>query len=389
MSVNIKPNHSNTVAEFFAGIGLMRMGLEQAGWKIVFANDIDSTKHKIYQNHFNDDPSHFVLGDIHELSGKSIPSVFLATASFPCTDLSLAGRREGLMGRNSSAYWGFIKVLREMENRRPRVVLLENVEGFLSSNGGNDFREALLALNDLGYAVDAFIIDAARFVPQSRVRLFVVGKKMNIVDNVVNSPQLSFYQNELRTQKLADFILSNPDINWDIRHLGALPKRKSTLQNIVDSTPDDAKEWWNEERVAYLLQQTSDRHKLVIEAALNGEDYSYFTAFRRIRNGKSMAEIRSDGVAGCLRTPKGGSARQILLKVGFGKIKIRLLSPRECAKLMGADNFSISSSANEALFGFGDAVCVPVVKWIADNYINPLLQELNKNMPSPQSYVLK
>ncbi len=90
-----------------------------------------------------------------------------------------------------------------------------------------------------------------------------------------------------------------------------------------------------------------------------------------------MAEIRSDGIAGCLRTPKGGSARQILLRVGKGKIDIRLLSPRECARLMGADAYHISGNINQALFGFGDAVCVPVVTWIGENYLNPLLAEIN------------
>jgi DNA (cytosine-5)-methyltransferase 1 len=91
-----------------------------------------------------------------------------------------------------------------------------------------------------------------------------------------------------------------------------------------------------------------------------------------------MAEIRSDGIAGCLRTPKGGSARQILLRVGKGKIDIRLLSPRECARLMGADEYHISGNINQALFGFGDAVCVPVVTWISENYLNPLLSEINR-----------
>lgn len=385
MSVNPPSIFPNTFAEFFAGIGLMRLGLEQAGWKILYANDIDSVKQKIYQNNFKDKQNHFQLGDIHELLSKEIPTVTLATASFPCTDLSLAGRREGLIGKNSSAYWGFIKVLKEMENRRPRIVLLENVEGFLTSNGGKDFKEALLALNELGYAVDAFIVDASKFVPQSRVRLFVVGKRNLTSNNVVNSPQLSFYQSEVRPKKLADFILSNPDINWSIRQLGGLPKRSNTLSDIVDNTTNDSEEWWKEERVQYLLQQTYERHRHILESAKLRDEYSYFTAFRRVRNGKSMAEIRSDGIAGCLRTPKGGSARQILLKVGFGEIKIRLLSPRECARLMGADDYLITSSTNEALFGFGDAVCVPVVRWIAENYLTPLVIELNNKLQLAES----
>ncbi len=89
-----------------------------------------------------------------------------------------------------------------------------------------------------------------------------------------------------------------------------------------------------------------------------------------------MAEIRSDGIAGCLRTPKGGSAKQILLKVGRGNVKVRLLTGRECARLMGADDYAISKNVDRDLFGFGDAVCVPVVSWIAKNYLNPVLEKL-------------
>lgn len=124
-------------AEFFAGIGLMRLGLEKAGWQIAYANDIDPTKENIYSKHFNDPENHFHLGDIHKLKGSQVPNVSLATASFPCTDLSLAGRREGLSGRQSSAFWGFVSVLEDMGERRPPIVLLENINGFLTPYSQN------------------------------------------------------------------------------------------------------------------------------------------------------------------------------------------------------------------------------------------------------------
>lgn len=365
-----------TFAEFFAGIGLMRIGLENAGWEIRFANDIDPVKEKMYNSHFQDKHNHFLLGDIHELNGENIPTVTLATASFPCTDLSLAGRREGLAGRHSSAFWGFVDALESMGKRRPPFVLLENVEGFLTSNKGQDFKEALTALNGLGYAVDAFIIDASHFVPQSRVRLFVVGHQKPQTDNGVEQRKTP-YPSKLRSKKLVDFILENPEINWDIRDLPALPTRSATLSDIIEDLPENSKLWWSEDRVEYLLNQTFDRHKSIIEFLKPKNEYSYLTAFRRVRKGRSMAEIRSDGIAGCLRTPKGGSARQILLRVGRGQIRIRFVSPRECARLMGADNFTLSGNFNQSLFGFGDAVCVPVVTWIAKHYLNPLLNDLN------------
>jgi DNA (cytosine-5)-methyltransferase 1 len=87
-----------------------------------------------------------------------------------------------------------------------------------------------------------------------------------------------------------------------------------------------------------------------------------------------MAELRVDGIAGCLRTPRGGSGRQILVKAGHGELHARLLTPRECARLMGADEFKLTGSANDALFGFGDAVCVPAVSWIAQHWLNPAIE---------------
>ena len=184
---------NQNVAEFFAGIGLMRIGLEQAGWNVVWANDIDEDKFKMYRGHFQNDRSHFELGDVHKLDSDSIPRITLATASFPCNDLSLAGGRRGLAGEQSGAFWGFVKAIKGMGNRRPPLLMLENVPGFLTSNDGNDLTDACLALNELGYSLDLVMIDASYFVPQSRQRLFLIGKQNNQkVSYVSESPAASF-----------------------------------------------------------------------------------------------------------------------------------------------------------------------------------------------------
>ncbi len=363
-------------AEFFAGIGLMRLGLEQAGWQIKFANDLDPKKLEMYTARFPDADDHYLLKDVHKLSTNELPTVDLATASFPCTDLSLAGARKGLGGKQSSAFWGFIKVIGSMGDRRPPLVLIENVTGFLTSHRGKDFREAMLALNGLGYSVDPFIIDAARFVPQSRQRLFVVGVLRH--ERVIGPPpkSLLFLESEARPAALADFIFRNPEINWDLRTLPPLPQTDLKLEGVIEDLPIDSKMWWSESRVEYLLNQMSDRHsKLVDEMVASGKRH-VATAFRRVRKGKSMAEVRADGIAGCLRTPRGGSGRQILILVEDGRVRVRLLSPNECARLMGANGFPITVSLNQALFGFGDAVCVDVVEWIARNYLDPVMDEL-------------
>ena len=365
-----------TFAEFFAGIGLMRLGLEKEGWKAVFANDICRDKHEMYSAHFGNEGAHFFIEDIHNLGAEQIPSVTMATASFPCNDLSLAGMRKGLVGKQSSAYWGFVRILDEMGERRPPIVLLENVAGFLTSHGGRDFQAALLALNRLGYAVDAMIIDASFFVPQSRVRLFVVGKLRNGTAAWKIEENLHFFESSVRPKALADFIFTHPEIVWDLKDL-APPKRKLTaLPDIVEDLEDDSSFWWIEKRREYLMNQMSEKHLKQLREMMSKRQWSYGTVFRRIRKGRSMAELRSDGIAGCLRTPRGGRGRQILVKAGYGEVKVRLMTPRECAKLMGADNFVVNVPLNQALFGFGDAVCVPVVAWIAKNYLNPLVEDM-------------
>ena len=122
-----------------------------------------------YAGHFGCSADDVDGTDIHQLAGSKIPDIDLATASFPCTDLSIAGGRAGIRSGESSAFWGFERVLEEMgDERRPPLVLLENVVGFLDSHGGRDFRDVMLSLNELGYLVDPFILDARWFVPQSR-----------------------------------------------------------------------------------------------------------------------------------------------------------------------------------------------------------------------------
>ena len=366
-------NHSHslrvkTVAEFFAGIGLMRMGLERREWHVAFANDIDPKKLAIYRGHFGQEET-LMAGDIHCLKGKDVPTVSLATASFPCTDLSLAGSREGLAGLHSSALWGFTDLLQDMGGRRPPLILLENVTGFLTSHKGKDFRRAMLRLNELGYAVDAFVIDAVRFVPQSRQRLFVVG-----VQNTATS--IPPVESDARPANLIEFIRHNHDICWCLRPLPALPPPGRRLVEILDDLPPHDPHWWSDERATYLLNQMSVKHRSLAETMISGNGWSYSPVFRRMRKGKSMAELRTDGVAGCLRTPKGGSGRQILFKGGLGRYAARLITAREAARLMGADDYKMSASLNDALFGFGDAVCVPVVEWIATHYLDPVLEEL-------------
>jgi DNA (cytosine-5)-methyltransferase 1 len=217
------------------------------------------------------------------------------------------------------------------------------------------------------------MLDAAYFVPQSRPRLFVVAKKA-----VTHKPVFLATPTATRPKALIDFILGADDLKWDVSPLPEPPRREARLVHILEDLPETDATWWPAARGKYFINQLHPAHVKKARAMIHASRFSYATAFRRIRNSKSVAELRTDGIAGCLRTPRGGSARQILFKAGRGKYWVRLLTARECARLQGVPDgsFKIDVPLNQALFGFGDAVCVPVIEWIAKNYLVPAAAEL-------------
>jgi len=306
--------------------------------------------------------------------------VALAHASFPCTDTSLAGARGGIRSGESSAFWEFERILKEMDDSlntdKPPIVLVENVAGLLTSGKGQDLVAILEALNNLGYVADLLIVDAVHFVPQSRVRLFVIGSLIDHAQERHEIESIIAEGSDTRPKKIQDFIRLNSQIKWHIQDVPNLPYRDIQLVDVID----EHAVWWPRDRTDYLYSQMFDRHKDIVERMMENNYWSYGTVFRRmrIRDGskQSTAELRTDGIAGCLRTPKGGSARQIILRAGYGKYDARLLNARECARLMGADDYNLPEgiSLNSALFGFGDAVCVPVIEWISTYCLDPILE---------------
>ncbi|HEY5054256.1 MAG TPA: DNA (cytosine-5-)-methyltransferase [Solirubrobacterales bacterium] len=357
-------------AEFFAGIGLMRLGLESGDVKTVWANDIEPDKRDMYVANFGADE--FVLRDIRDIEGVSLPDIDIATASFPCTDLSLAGNRQGLGTAGaprdeeggSSMFWEFARMLEELDDRRPSVVLLENVLGFASSHGGRDLRGAIRELNRLGYSCDLMAIDARHFVPQSRPRMFIVG----LMDPAPEDQLTDFSGRPEWVHRLVDDM---PGARLHARELPSLPVGPSNLNKAVERHETDSDDWWDVDRVKLFVASLSPIQSARLQSLRQSEDLIWRTAYRRTRNGVAVWEIRADGIAGCLRTARGGSSKQAIVEAGQGGVRVRWMTPREYARLMGAPSFCLGTGRNQALFGFGDAVCVPVIAWLSEHYIAP------------------
>jgi DNA (cytosine-5)-methyltransferase 1 len=353
--------------EFFAGIGLARMGLEAGGFRVAWANDYEPAKKAMYEAQFGTS-DHFALGDIGELNSLDLPQdAAIAWASSPCTDLSLAGGRAGLAGVHSGTFWHFIRLLRDLGPNKPPVAVLENVTGLATSHGGDDLTAAVRAFNDLGYSVDVLSIDARRFVPQSRPRLFLVG--------ALNPPAASDLESDLRPDWL-QWIFSDPSLRT---HRASIPEapapRLDGLQDLIEDIAQDDDRWWDASRTAAFVASLSSTQRTRIDALRQFGETIYRTAYRRTRNGVAVWEVRPDDVSGCLRTARGGSSKQAVVKLSKQGLRVRWMTPREYARLMGADDYNLDGVRNsQALFGFGDAVAVPAVNWLAENYLMPLVK---------------
>ncbi|MGC1206429.1 MAG: DNA (cytosine-5-)-methyltransferase [Ornithinimicrobium sp.] len=357
------------VAEFFAGVGLARMGLERVGFTTLWANDVEAFKHQMYAGHYQDQPgeSAFLVGDISDVTGSDVPDVDLAWSSFPCTDLSLAGNRAGLAGHHSSTFYQFTRVIEEMGQRRPAVIALENVTALASSHGGEDLSAAVRELNRLGYSVDAVSLDARRFVPQSRPRLFLVAAQNPPADQPIP-------HSELRP----DWLQAVFGDSTLVTHRAALPTPPppltAGLSQSLEHVPDGDSRWWDQDRTARFLTSLSVAQATRLSVLRVGGDDSYRTAYRRTRSGSAVWEIRADDISGCLRTARGGSSKQAVVRAGHGEVSVRWMTPREYANLMGAGSYRLEGLRDsQILFGFGDAVCVDAVAWLGENYLMPLV----------------
>lgn len=364
--VPIRRESEWTALEFFAGIGLARAGMELAGIRTVWANDYDLNKKLMYEGHWK---SHeLLLADIHTLKSDDLPSADVAWASSPCTDLSLAGKRVGLRGgRESSAFFGFTDLVAGMNERKPEVIVLENVTGLASSHNREDLRAAAKEFNALGYTVDAITLDARRFVPQSRPRLFLLGAK---------SPIDGGEQDSCLRPDWLSWLHKDPEVRSFIMPLPKAPDLLSQgLTLEIETIPEKDTRWWSAEKVAQFRESMAPVQRERLDHFVTLPDITARTAYRRTRNGIPVWEMRAEDISGCLRTARGGSSKQAVAIMGQGSLKIRWMTGLEYARLMGAGWYTLENMRDSQIqYGFGDAVAVPVVGWVAKHMIIPHLK---------------
>lgn len=371
--------------EFFAGGGMVRAGLGR-NWNCRFANDFDHKKADIYK--LNWGSGELKVGDVRKLDADDLPGVAdLAWASFPCQDLSLAGGGAGLRGDRSGTFWPFWHLIKELraQGRAPRAIALENVCGALTSHQGNDFAAIATALANEGYQFGAVVMDAALFVPQSRPRLFIIGIREGIqipAPLTIGEPSSTWHTRSLRVAY--DRLSPKARESWVWWSIPIPPKRNTRFADLIEETPTSI-DWHTPTETQRLLRMMSEINLEKVEAAKKTGRLMVGAIYKRTRLDEDdekvqRAEIRFDDIAGCLRTPAGGSSRQLILVVRGEDVRSRLISTRETARLMGlSDEYRLPANYNEAYHLTGDGVVVAVVRHLAEHLLEPLLKITTKS----------
>lgn len=372
---------------------MARAGLA-AEWTCLFANDFDKMKGRAYRANWGDDD--LLVGDIATVVPEHLPNgpvgppvgADLAWASSPCQDLSLAGSGNGLgqagddVFTRSGSFWHFCRIVGGLaeEGRAPRIIVLENVTGAITSHQGRDFTAIISEFVALGYQVGAVVMDAAAFVPQSRKRIFVVGVRqgLNIPAHISGPGPLALWHTPALVNAHANL---TPELqaHWIWWHMPAPPPRAQNFIDVIEENPVGVA-LHTQAETQNLLGLMSQGNFDKVTQAQQANIPMVGGVYRRMRDEPGgriqRAEVRFDTVAGCLRTPSGGSSRQTILLVNGPQTQSRLLSPREGARLMGLpDTYVLPPRYNDAYHLTGDGVAVPVVRYLAANILEPVLEE--------------
>lgn len=302
----------------FSGIGGFDLALTRLGHKIVGACEIDKYARSVYARHF---PGVRIWEDATKLNPKELPDFDILCGGFPCQAFSLAGRRLGFEDTRGTL---FFEIARIAKQRRPQLLLLENVKGLLYHDNGKTFTVILSTLDELGYDVEWQVMDSQYFVPQSRERIFIVGhsreKPWEKVFPITERNQQNAGMGEQKQEKRKSIqgencgtITASYYKGWGgSRTLIAMP----VLRSNRTISYQNGRRWKNNNEVMFTLTAT-DRHG--------------------VYDGKNL----------------------------------RMLTPLECERLQGfPDGWTNGLSDTQRYKCLGNAVTVPVIDFIARRFTN-------------------
>lgn len=301
-----------TFIDLFSGLGGFRLGLEKLGATCVFSSEIDDNVKKVYQKNFGELPN----GDITKIKAEEIPDHDILCAGFPCQPFSISGKQEGFEDTRGTL---FFDVARIVEEKKPKIVFLENVKNFSTHDKGKTLKTVKKTLENLGYDFYVKVLNAADYgVPQSRERTYMIAVRKDLKNT------FQFPKPKPLTKFLKDFLEDEP----------------------VDQSLFSEKEVsWN-----------------------NNTDHTSNKPVRLGQVGQGRQGERVYGIKGTAITLSAHGGGTFSRTGGYLiNGKVRKLSPRECANIMGfPKTYLIDESSNQAYKQFGNSVVVDVITAIAE-----------------------
>lgn len=331
-----------TAVSLFAGVGGFDLALTRCGVDVVAAVEIDKQARSVLERNF---PGTKLFTDVQEVTGEQLiesgfdPSGGIITAGFPCQDLSVAGRRNGLEGVRSGLFWHIIRLAKET---KAEWILIENVPGLLSSQRGRDMGIVLGALDELGYSVAWRVFDAQFFgVPQRRRRVFIVahlGDGGGSPSEVLALGESGAGNFESVTAEREETSIPVGDGIASVYRLLAFGYYK------------------NDGTFSTLKQRDYKDHT----------DLVTFVKAKRAQSNQDDESWREDSVSPTLNQFDSGDTRATVLVLP----DVRRLTPTECERLQGfPDGWTAGQSDTARYKQMGNAVAVPVVEWIVRRII--------------------
>jgi len=308
-----KTKHGFDTIDLFAGVGGIRLGFENAGFKTVFANDFEPKCKDTYDLNFKD--SKLIVEDIRKIGINDLPKFDFLLGGFPCQAFSIAGYQQGFNDEKGRGNL-FFDIARILEAIRPEGFLLENVKNLKSHDNGKTFKIILETLEKLGYYVKTKVLNSMEYgnIPQNRERIYIVGFK-----NKDYSDKFEFPNPVKLTKKIIDLLEKKVPEKY---YYNGKPLYEKLKKSVKD------------EGVVYQWRR------------------------QYVRENKS-------GVCPTLTANMGTGGHNVpIIKDKKG---IRKLTPLECARIQGfPSDYKIPNLADSALYKqFGNSVSVPVIEAVA------------------------
>jgi len=322
--------------DLFAGIGGFRSGFEKHDCECVFTSEIDKHAQEMYMLNYKGN----VHSDITKIDEKEIPNHDILLAGFPCQPFSIAGEKKGFNDTRGTLFFDIERILKE---KKPKVVVLENVKHFKSHDKGNTLKVVISTLQELGYTINWKVLNAKDFgVPQNRERTIIIGS--------LNGVRFDF--SKLKTKPFIAIKDILEEGNGDFEYLD------ENEYTLID----------NPKRQASGLIFVGYRNKNIRTKGVRNNTKHLSRVHKQPNRIYS-----SEGTHPTLSSQESAGRYYI-----YHEGKVRKLSIKECYRLMGfRDDFKFLGSKGKLYNRIGNSIVIPMVEEIAKEVKLQILENTN------------